>query len=155
MTTLATARAVEEHLVDLFRHLGIENAHIAAGRLGLTDWQGLATRHPERIASLTLVNPPLLDLGPIRGLASRMLVVAGDHGPTAEGAGRLRAELPGLASHSLRGFECHPWSDVIAERGSQIAPVMLGLLDRHPVAAIALPEGEGEVGEISYRIRGA
>jgi len=32
---------------------------------------------------------------------------------------------------------------------------MLGLFDRHPVAAVTLPEGEGEVGEVSYQIRGA
>jgi SAM-dependent methyltransferase len=55
----------------------------------------------------------------------------------------------------LRGFECHPWSDVIADRGSEIAPAMLDFLDRHPVAAVALPEGEGEAVGISYRIRGA
>jgi len=147
--------AIEECLVNLFRHLRVGQAHIAVGRLGLTDWQGLAARYPDRVASLILINPPLLDMNPIRGLTSRMLVVAGDRGPTAEGAGRLRAELPGLASYSLRGFECHPWSDVIAEHGSEIAPVMRNFLDRHSVAAVALPEGEGEVGEISYRIRGA
>ena len=155
MTKPTTARSVEESLVDLFRHLGIEKAHIAAGRLGLTDWQGLATRYPDRVASLTLINPPLLDERPIRGVAARMLVVAGDSGPTAEGAGRLRAELPGLVSHSLRGFECHPWSDVIAERGPEIGFAMQSFLDRYPVDAVTLPDGEGEVGEVSYRIHGA
>ena len=79
--TSAGGHPVEAHLVDLFEHLGIEKAHIAAGRLGLTDWQGLATRHPDRVASLTLINPPILDAGQVRGLASRMLLVAGDqHG---------------------------------------------------------------------------
>jgi SAM-dependent methyltransferase len=146
--------AVEECLVDLFRHLGIETAHIAAGRLGLTDWQGLATRHPDRIASLTLVNPPLLDVNPIRGLAPRMLAVAGDRGPTAEGASRLRAELPGLASHSVRDFECHPWSDVIAEYGPEISSAMLDFLEQHPLPSMSLPQREGDAAEISYRIRG-
>jgi len=153
--THAGGRPVEAHLVDLFEHLGIEKAHIAAGRLGLTDWRGLATRHPDRVASLTLINPPILDAGQVRGLASRMLVVAGDQGPTAEGAGKLLADLPGTASHSLPGFECHPWSDVIADRGSEIGPVMLRFLDRHPVREVSLPEREGEAAEISYRIRGA
>src|SRR5580693_8171025 len=130
--THAGGRPVEAHLNDLFDHLGIGRAHIAAGRLGITDWQGLATRHADRVASLILINPPILDAGQVRGLASRMLVVAGDRGPTAEGAGKLLADLPGTASHSLRGFECHPWSDVIADRGSEIGPAMLGFLDRHP-----------------------
>jgi SAM-dependent methyltransferase len=153
--TSAAGRPVEAHLVDLFEHLGIEKAHIAAGRLGLTDWQGLATRHPDRVASLTLINPPILEAGQVRGVASRMLLVAGDQGPTAEGAGKLLADLPGTASHLLRGFECHPWSDVIADQGSEIGPVMLGFLDRHPVREVSLPEGEGEAAEISHRIRGA
>lgn len=151
----AAVRPVEECLVDLFEHLGIETAHIAAGRLGLTDWLGLATRHPDRVASLTLINPPILEAGPLRGLASRMLAVAGDLGPTAEGAVKLLADLPGAASHLLRGCECHPWSDVIADRGSEIGPAMLGFLDRHPLPRVALAEGEGEAVGISYRIRGA
>src|ERR1700751_4681294 len=116
--TSAAGRPVEANLVDLFGHLGIEKAHIATGRLGLTDWQGLATRHPDRVASLALINPPILDVSRIRGLASRMLVVAGDRGPTAEGSVKLLADLPGAASLLLCGFECHPWSDVIADRGS-------------------------------------
>ena len=128
-TTTAAARPVEESLVDLFQHLGIGAAHIAAGRLGLTDWQGVATRHPNRVASLTLINPPMLDTGQFRGLASRLLTVTGDRGPTAEGAVKLLADLPGLVSHSLGGFECHPWSDVIADRGSEIAPIIMGFLD--------------------------
>jgi len=150
----APARPVEECLVDLFRHLGIDKAHIAAGRLGLTDWQGLATRHPDRVASLTLINPPLLDVGPIRGLAARMLVVSGDQGPTADGAVKLLATLPGAASCSLPGFECYPWSDVIAEYGSEIGPAISGVLDRHPAPAVSHPVREGEAAEISYRIRG-
>ena len=116
--TTAAARPVEACLIELFEHLGIGAAHIAAGRLGLTDWQGLATRHPDWVASLTLINPPILEAGPIRGLASRTLVVAGDQGPTAEGSVKLLADLPDASSHLLRGFECHPWSDVIADRGS-------------------------------------
>jgi SAM-dependent methyltransferase len=155
VTTASAARPVEACLVDLFEHLGIERAHIAAGRLGLTDWQGLATRHPDRVASLTLINPPILDASRLRGVASRILAVSGDLGPTAEGAVKLLADLPGAASLLLRGFECHPWSDVIADCGSEIGPAMLSFLDRHPAPAVALPEGQGEMAEISFRIRGA
>jgi ubiquinone/menaquinone biosynthesis C-methylase UbiE len=154
-TATASARPVESSLIELFQHLGIDKAHIAAGRLGLTDWQGLATRYVDRVASLTLINPPPLDTGPIRGLGGRLLAVAGDRGLTAEGAVKLLADLPGVVSHSLRGFECHPWSDVIAEHGSEIGHAMLGFLERQPSPSMSLPEGEGEVAEISYRIRGA
>jgi len=152
--TTAPIRPVEACLVELFQHLGIEKAHIAAGRLGLTDWQGLANLHPDRVASLTLINPPILDAHRLRDLASRLLAVAGDLGPTAEGSVKLLADLPEAHSHILRGFECHPWSDVIADRGSEIGSAMLGFLDRHAAPALALPQREGEAAEISYRVRG-
>jgi len=152
--TTAATRPVEARLVELFQQLGIERAHVAAGRLGLTDWHGLATRYPDRVASLTLVNPPILDAGPLRGLAARMLVMAGDSGPTAEGSVKLLADLPDAGSHILRGFECHPWSDVIAEREAEIGPALLSFLDRHTAPAARLSETEGEAAGISFRIRG-
>lgn len=151
----AAARPVEACLVELFNELGIEKAHVAAGRLGLTDWYGLATEYPDRIASLTLINPPIIDTDGLRALGCRMLAVAGDAGPTAEGAVKLLAELRESTSHILRGFECHPWSDIIADRGSEIGAAILGLLDRHRLAAVPLPEKEGEAAGISYRVRGA
>jgi len=40
----AAARPVEACLIELLQHLGIGAALVAAGRLGITDWQGLATR---------------------------------------------------------------------------------------------------------------
>jgi SAM-dependent methyltransferase len=154
MRTAAVCR-VEACLVELLDKLGIGSVHVAAGRLGVTDWQGLATTHSDRVASLTLINPPIIDAGGLRGLASRILSIAGDVGPTAEGAVRLLAELPEATSHVLHGFECHPWSDVIADRRSEIDAAMLGFLARHPVAAVSLPEREGAAAGISFRIRGA
>ncbi len=159
MTTAATTPAVEARLVDLFQHLGIIQAHIAAGQLVRNDWYGLATRHAQRVASLTLISPPMLDPSELYGLASRLLVVAGDHGRPAQGAIKLREDLPNAASHILRGYECQPWSDIIADRGTEIGQAMLDFLDRlhrdHPVVAVTLPEQQGEAAGISYRIRGA
>jgi SAM-dependent methyltransferase len=151
----AAARPVEACLIDLFQHLGITEAHIAAGQMVRNDWYGLATRYPHRVASLTLVSPMTLDTNEIAGLASRMLVMAGDQGRSAQGAIRLRAELPNASSHILRGYECHPWSDVMADRGSEIAQAMYDFLDRHPAPAVSLPEREGEAAEITYRICGS
>jgi SAM-dependent methyltransferase len=154
--TTAPAREVEANLLDLFRTLGIGQAHIAAGGPPvLTDWLGLATLHPERVASLTLPSPPILDTAELRGLASRLLVLAGDQGASAEGATKLLADLPSAASHRLRGYDWQPWSDVIADRGAEIGLAMLNFCDRHAVPAVTLPEGAGEAAGISYRIRGA
>jgi SAM-dependent methyltransferase len=153
--TAAADRPVEACLIDLFQHLGIGAAHIAAGRLALTDWRGLAIRYPERVASLILVNPPILDARDLGALATRLLAVAGDQGPTAQGAIKLLADPPNAASHVLRGRECHPWSDIAADHGPEIGPAMMDFLEAHAVPPLMLPEGEGEAAGITYRIRGA
>ena len=98
--TTKPARGVEANLLDLFQTLGIEQAHIAAGGPpALTDWHGLAIHHPERIASLTLPSPPMLDTAELSGVASRLLVLAGDQGASAQGATKLLTDLPSAASH--------------------------------------------------------
>ena len=152
----AAARSIEECLLDLFRRLDIEQAHIAAGGPPpFKDWHSLATRYPERVASLTLISPPILDPVPLAGLASRILVVAGDHGPLASGAAELTTRLPNVSAHILSGYEWLPWTDVIADRGAEIGAAMLDFLDRHPLPPAGLSESEGDVAGITYRIRGA
>jgi hypothetical protein len=130
-------------LIELFQHLGIERAHIAAGQMVRNDWYGLATQYTHRLASLTLVSPMMLDTSEIAGLASRLLVVAGDQGRAAQGAISLRGDLPRASSHVLRGYECHPWSDVMADRGTEIAPAMLDFLDRHSAPTCHCRRGKG------------
>jgi SAM-dependent methyltransferase len=152
----AAARPIEAHLLDLLQHFGIERAHIAAGGPPpLKDWHSLATLHSERVASLTLISPPVVDPGPLAGLASRMLVFAGDQGRLARGAAELTANLSSVSAHILRGYEWQPWSDVIADRGAEIGAAVLDFLDRHPLPTVRLPEPEGQVAGITYRIRGA
>jgi SAM-dependent methyltransferase len=156
MATETAARPIESRLLDLFRHLGIERAHIAAGGPPpLLDWYNLATLHPERVSSLTLISPPILDTAALAGLASRLLIVAGDRGQLARGAAKLLADLPSVSSHILLDYEWHPWSDVIVDRGGEIGSTMLDFLDRHSIRPSALSETEGEVAGISYSIRGA
>ncbi|HML09488.1 MAG TPA: methyltransferase domain-containing protein [Stellaceae bacterium] len=156
MTIETAPGGVEANLVELFQHLGIERAHIASGGPpAITDWQGLATSHPDRIASLIIPSPPLLDPTGLRAVADRLLIVAGDAGTSPLGANRLLAELPGAEAHFLRGYGWEPWSDVALDRGPEFAAALLDFLDRHPLDAVALSEGEGEAAGITYRIRGA
>jgi hypothetical protein len=151
-----TAAGVEANLLALFQALGIDRVHIAAGGPPvLTDWYGLAIHHPERIASLTLPSPPILDTAALSGMASRLLILAGDQGASAQGATKLLADLPNATSLFLRGYEWLPWSDAIADHGSEIGAAMLGFLRRHPIPPATLAEGEGETAGITYRIRGA
>jgi SAM-dependent methyltransferase len=154
--TAEAVPAIEECLLALFDHLGLERAHIASGGPpAITDWQGLVARHADRVASLILPSPPLLDPSELQAVAGRLLIVAGDEGTSPLGANRLLAELPMAAAHFLRGYAWEPWSDVAVERGSEMQPVLFEFLDRHPLPACGLAEGEGEAAGITYRIRGA
>jgi ubiquinone/menaquinone biosynthesis C-methylase UbiE len=148
--------AIDECLLALFRQLGLARVHLAAGGPpALTDWHGLATRHAERVASLILPAPPILDNTELREVAPRTLFIAGDEGTAPLGANKMLAELPGVAAHFLRGYTWEPWSDVLAERSAEIGPVVLDFLNRHPLPPCGLAEGDGEAAEITYRIRGS
>jgi hypothetical protein len=144
---------IEACLIGLFRHLGIERAHIAAAGQGGGDWLGLATHYAERVATLSLVSPrPMPEL---HSLQCPLLVLAGDQGPTAAAADKALVEVPRAASHRLRGYEYLIWSDVMADRGEEIAAAMSNFLDAHALPAVSLLEGEGEVAGITYRVRGS
>ena len=80
---------VEACLAQLLDHLGIAGAHFA-GR-SLADVQGFIAKHSERIASLTLMCPAVLNPRSLAPLGARLLVVTGDHGL---GARRVQAVLP-------------------------------------------------------------
>jgi SAM-dependent methyltransferase len=96
----------------------------------------------------------MLDTAPLAGLASRILIVAGDRGSLADGAAKFANSLPSVSAHTLRGYEWQPWSDVIAERGAEIGAAMLDFLNRHPLQAVRLSQTEGAAAGITYRIRG-
>jgi SAM-dependent methyltransferase len=143
--------------VHLLQHLGIAKPHF--GARGVAGWQGLATSHPDRIASLALVCPVPMDPRALRGLASRLLVVTGDRGPAAGRVREMLADLASVTLSTLDGYESMIWSDMVAERTAEIGTTMaefLRRMDQHdPAPPVRLAEGEGEVAGISYRIRGA
>jgi SAM-dependent methyltransferase len=145
---------VEARLAELLDHLGIASAHFA-GR-GSADLQGFASRNPERIASLTLLCPAVLDTRTLAPLAGRLLVVTGDLGP---GARRVRAGLPDLPKATavvLDDYAGYTWADIAAERGDSIGAAMQQfLVHRDTLPAAGLPEQEGEIAGISFRLRGA
>jgi hypothetical protein len=111
----------------------------------------LATHYAERVATLSLVSPrPMPEL---HSLQCPLLVLAGDQGPTAAAADKALVEVPRAASHRLRGYEYLIWSDVMADRGEEIAAAMSNFLDAHALPAVSLLEGE--VAGITYRVHGS
>jgi SAM-dependent methyltransferase len=154
--TMEIEQPLEERIVQIFRHIGITQAHVAASMA--PDWRDLATRHPELIASLTLVCPTALDPKDLSMLASRFMVFTGDRGLQPE---RLRRSLAGFRDATLitlPDYQGETWSDVIADRPREVGGAMREFLQRidkeNGSKSASLPETEGEVAGISYRVRG-
>ena len=155
--TASEETPVDARLAALLDHLGIARAHFA-GRAG-SDWEGFAARYPDRVASLTVLCPASLDRGALQPLASRLLVVTGDHGA---GPRRVQAVLPDLPQATtvvLRDYAGLTWSDLAVERGGEIGGAMQDFLapleSSQPLQAPSLSEQEGEIAGISYSVRGA
>ena len=103
--------------------------------------------------------PASLDRGALQPLVSRLLVVTGDHGA---GPRRVQAVLPDLPQATtvvLRDYAGLTWSDLAVERGGEIGAAMQDFFarieSRQPLLATIVPEQEGEIAGISYRVRGA
>jgi len=156
MTTQASY-LVEDRILQLFRHLGIEQAHFAACMP--RDWGGLVTSHPDIVSSLTLVCPMGMNLSALRSNTPRLMVITGDQGRTAEEVFRAMPSLPDATLITLRDYFSPTWADMIADRTEEIGSEMIAFLSRidqrQRGKEVTLPEGEGEVADISYSIRGS
>lgn len=149
---------IEERLAQLLQHLGIERAHFAARGGG--DWGGLAVRHPDCIASLTLICPRGMDPSTLDPLASRLLVLAGDQGRPDALVRQVVGNLQGATLIALRDYASPTiYADVGADRAEDIGAAMMAFLTRmdqiYGPRTASLPAAEGEVAGISYRLCGS
>ena len=160
--TIQASYPVEDRILHLFQYLGIEQAHFAACMP--RDWGGLVTSHPDIVSSLTLVCPMGMNLSALRVFAPhsnipRLLVITGDHGRSPEEVLRAMPSLPDDTLITLRDYFSPTWADMIADRteeiGSEMIAFLSGIDQRQQGKEVTLPEGEGEVADISYRIRGS
>jgi ubiquinone/menaquinone biosynthesis C-methylase UbiE len=145
---------VEACLAQLLDHLGIAGAHFA-GR-SLADVQGFIAKYPDRVATLTLVCPTVLNPRSLAPLGARLMVVTGDHGL---GARRVQAVLPDLPEATavvLDDYAGLTWADLAADRGDDIDAAIREFHQRRAaLPAAGLREQEGEIAGISFRIWGA
>jgi SAM-dependent methyltransferase len=156
MSSTPTSVRIEERLAQLFEHLGVRRAHMAAGFAA--EVNAVTSSSPEVIASLTLVSPFRFVAQPLLQLGSRVLFFHGDRGPNATTVQRAAAALPESRVVLLKDYSDAGWSDTVADRQSEIEPAMLSFLAevsrQEDVAPVAIAEGSGEVAEITYRVRG-
>lgn len=152
-----TDPAIETRILNVLQHFGIAKAHVAAR--DLRDWQGLATSHADRLASLILICPPAIVPQALAPLAARSLVVTGDRGQPAEHAQRVVGAFPSVSHVALPNYNPSPYMDLVQERTDEIGAPLLDFLSRidaaQPLSSVSLPEGEGEIDGITYHLRGA
>src|SRR5206468_2818353 len=91
-------------------------------------------------------------------MGGRLLVVNGNRGPGARRVQAGLSELPQATTAMLDDYTGHTWTDIAAERGDSIGVAMQEFLARPGLPrvrpAAGLPEQEGEIAGISYRVRG-
>jgi SAM-dependent methyltransferase len=146
--------SVADRLTQVLDHLGIERAHFAGSMLA--DVNGFAQAHSERIASLTLVCPPRLDPGTLRGLRAPLLIIAGDQGRPAAMVRDAAISLPDAEINWLSGYFSPPWADVIADRTAEIEKSLLKVVSKEETPEnVELHGGiHGAVAGITYHIQG-
>ena len=145
MTNL-TNTPLEDRLIELMRHLGIERAHFAACMP--RDWVGLLGRYKNSVASLTLMCPMGIELETLRDGPPPVLVVTGDKGRGGLDAIRDTAKIAGARSLILENYFSPPWADPVRDRRDAIGIAIRefiethGLNDSKPVANLSLQSGE-------------
>jgi ubiquinone/menaquinone biosynthesis C-methylase UbiE len=148
---------VEERMLQLLQHLGIERAHFAGQMQG--DWIGLAASYPESITSLTLICPLGVDTSALGATATKLLVVNGDQGSNADSVRQEMTSLPDATVVNLKDTFNFPWADVIADRTDEVSTAVMDFLSRMDHEKIEdtppLREGNGEFAGITYRISGS
>src|SRR5262245_34858860 len=115
-----------QRLNALMDHLGLDQACFATQvPIDIADF---AAKRPERVGGLVLCAPTRLDPRPFEAVASRLLMICGDTGLSAETARRAHARLAQAQQHVLPGYEATGWSDVAADRTADVADVIIRFL---------------------------
>lgn len=120
--TLTENLTTSERIASLMDHLGLEAAHLATQIPG--DAAEFVQRAEGRVGGIVLCGATRLDPQPFTQVAGRLLMIAGDKGLTVAAAERAAARLPGAQRHVLANYEAAGWSDVVADRTTEVAEAM-------------------------------
>ncbi|MEE9146962.1 MAG: methyltransferase domain-containing protein [Candidatus Tectomicrobia bacterium] len=147
---------VEQHLVKLLQHLGLEQAHFGA-RLDI-DWTGLVVTYPDVVASLTLICPTGISPVALAPLASHLLVINDDQ-RSGQRVSQAMQRLPDAKLVTLDDYSGLLWTDIVADRPETIGAAMLDFLAQmEPLRAgaktVTRPAGQGEIDGLIYTIEG-
>src|SRR5262245_7355213 len=143
-----------ERLASLMQHLQLDAACFATQIPG--DIADLAAQFPERVTGLVLCAPTRLDPRPFAHVASRLLMIAGEAGLSAETCRRASEQLPGAQVHVLPGYNAQGWSDVVADRTTEVVRAVISFFQRSrsDLPSAGPPATSGTHSRLNYRVRG-
>jgi SAM-dependent methyltransferase len=148
-----------DRLSRLFEHLGVQRANFATNFPQPVE--ELLARRPETVCGTPLIRQAGLDVERWRQRGSQLIVFYGNGQPGAglSAVRRSLSEIPDATAVVLEGYANFAWSDVVADRTEEIAAALFPFLDtcaEHcQLPSLSLPEEEGEVAGLTYRIRGS
>ena len=112
----------QPQIIGLLKHLGIQKAHFAA-RLS-TDCKTVVENYSESMGSLTMLCPRPSDFRSVSTAAvkleSRLMLIAGDHGPEVEAVRISMESLPYAQLITLSDYAPGNDTDIVADRGQEI-----------------------------------
>lgn len=148
---------LEQRLIELLRHLGIERAHFAACMP--RDWLGLLNEHKHAVASLTLICPMGIELAALGTTPPPVLVVTGDQGRGGIEALRDAKKIAGARTLVLENYFSPPWADVIHDHRDTIGQVIGQFIEANAFGdAKHVTGGVAQAGQwagITYNCRGS
>jgi hypothetical protein len=106
--------AADASLVTLLDRLGIAVAHFAGRRT--SDLKGFLSE-PERVASLAVVCPAVLDTRSLALVRERLLVITGDRAPGARRVQAGLSDLPLATTAVVEDYAGLTWSDIAPAEG--------------------------------------
>ena len=99
--------------------------------------------------------PNRLDPAPFDTVGSRLLMICGERGLTADATAHAKERLPEAKRIILADYDAPGWADVVADRTDDIAREMTDFLDTLTATTPTPPAREGAHAGISYRIEGS
>lgn len=144
---------MEDHLTPVLNHFSIETCHIAA-RIS-TDWQPLFEAFPNRIASLTLIQPLRVSVPTLKALSNRATIL--HTGPIITISGTEADLCASDVIHIPLQSGGALWDDVVKDHSLEVLQAILSAARKFPDAQpLNFPEqSKGYINGVSYTVVGS
>ncbi len=146
-----------QRIIEVLDRLGIERAHFAGALI--PDWIDLVSVYPERISSLTLICPELIDAAKLEPVAEKTLIITGDQPPAGERVLQSLSQMPAVHSLALEGYSNALWNDPITDCYDPIMAGLFAFLKATQARARTIGSDSsiglsGDIADITFQMQG-